>query len=53
MMNKVPEILIRIIADLAMETLLQEVKPVMEKHTGVKLSPELALMQEYIKTETS
>ena len=25
-------------ADLAMETLLQEVKPVMEKHTGLKLS---------------
>ena len=26
-------------ADLAMETLLEEVKPVMEKHTGLKLSP--------------
>ena len=25
-------------ADTAMETLLQEVKPVMEKHTGLKLS---------------
>ena len=25
-------------SDLAMETLLQEVKPVMEKHTGLKLS---------------
>ena len=26
-------------SDMAMETLLQEVKPVMEKHTGIKLSP--------------
>jgi len=26
-------------SDIAMETLLQEVKPVMEKHTGIKLSP--------------
>jgi hypothetical protein len=26
-------------ADLAMETLLEKVKPVMEKHTGLKLSP--------------
>jgi len=26
-------------SDLAMETLLQEVKPIMEKHTGIKLSP--------------
>ena len=26
-------------ADLVMETLLQKVKPVMEKHTGIKLSP--------------
>ena len=26
-------------SDIAMETLLQQVKPVMEKHTGIKLSP--------------
>jgi len=26
-------------SDLAMETLLQEVKPIMEKHTSIKLSP--------------
>ena len=26
-------------SDIAMETLLMEVKPVMEKHTGIKLSP--------------
>jgi hypothetical protein len=37
-------------SDIAMETLLQEVKPVMEKHTGLKLS-RLILMQEFIKKE--
>ena len=26
-------------SDIAMETLLEEVKPVMEKHTGIELSP--------------
>ena len=37
MMNKF-QILIHTMVIIAMETLLQEVKPVMEKHTGLKLS---------------
>ena len=37
-------------SDIAMETLLQEVKPVMEKHTKLKLMKHI-LMLEYIKRE--
>ena len=36
-------------ADIAMETLLQEVKPVMEKHTSLKLSPTYAYARIYKK----
>ena len=36
-------------ADLAMETLLEEVKPVMEKHTGLKLSPTYTYARIYKK----
>ena len=36
-------------ADLAMETLLQEVKPVMEKHTGLKLSETYSYARLYKK----
>ena len=36
-------------ADLAMETLLEEVKPVMEKHTGLKLSPTYSYARIYKK----
>ena len=36
-------------ADLVMETLLQEVRPVMEKHTGLKLSPTYAYARIYKK----
>ena len=32
-----------------METLLQEVKPVMEKHTGIKLSPTYSYARIYKK----
>ena len=36
-------------SDLAMETLLQEVKPIMEKHTGIKLSPTYSYARIYKK----
>tara|TARA_R110000822_G_scaffold150101_1_gene289204 strand:- start:70 stop:705 length:636 start_codon:yes stop_codon:yes gene_type:complete len=36
-------------SDVAMETLLQEVKPVMEKHTGLKLSPTYSYARIYKK----
>ena len=36
-------------ADLAMETLLQQVKPVMEKHTGLKLSETYSYARIYKK----
>ena len=36
-------------ADIAMETLLQEVKPVMEKHTGLKLSETYSYARIYKK----
>ena len=36
-------------ADIAMETLLQEVKPIMEKHTGIKLSPTYSYARIYKK----
>jgi alkylated DNA repair dioxygenase AlkB len=36
-------------ADLAMETLLMEVKPIMEKHTGLKLSPTYSYARIYKK----
>ena len=36
-------------ADLAMETLLEKVKPVMEKHTGLKLSPTYSYARIYKK----
>ena len=36
-------------ADMAMETLLQEVKPVMEKHTGLKLSETYSYARIYKK----
>ena len=36
-------------ADLAMETLLQQVKPVMEKHTGIKLSETYSYARIYKK----
>tara|TARA_B100000965_G_scaffold314487_1_gene274543 strand:- start:49 stop:684 length:636 start_codon:yes stop_codon:yes gene_type:complete len=35
--------------DIAMETLLQEVKPVMQKHTGLKLSPTYSYARIYKK----
>ena len=35
--------------DIAMETLLEEVKPVMEKHTGLKLSPTYSYSRIYKK----
>ena len=35
--------------DIAMETLLEEVKPVMEKHTGLKLSPTYSYARIYKK----
>tara|TARA_Y100000741_G_scaffold308125_1_gene251124 strand:- start:64 stop:699 length:636 start_codon:yes stop_codon:yes gene_type:complete len=36
-------------SDIAMETLLQEVKPVMQKHTGLKLSPTYSYARIYKK----
>ena len=36
-------------SDIAMETLLEEVKPVMEKHTGLKLSPTYSYARIYKK----
>ena len=36
-------------SDIAMETLLMEVKPVMEKHTGIKLSPTYSYARIYKK----
>ena len=36
-------------SDIVMETLLQEVKPVMEKHTGIKLSPTYSYARIYKK----
>ena len=36
-------------SDIAMETLLQEVKPIMEKHTGLKLSPTYSYARIYKK----
>ena len=36
-------------SDIAMETLLEEVKPVMEKHTGIKLSPTYSYARIYKK----
>ena len=36
-------------SDIAMETLLQEIKPVMEKHTGIKLSPTYSYARIYKK----
>ena len=36
-------------SDIVMETLLQEVKPVMEKHTGIKLSPNYSYARIYKK----
>ena len=36
-------------ADMAMETLLEKVKPVMEKHTGLKLSPTYSYARIYKK----
>ena len=36
-------------SDIAMETLLQQVKPVMEKHTGIKLSPTYSYARIYKK----
>ena len=35
--------------DIAMETLLEQVKPVMEKHTGLKLSPTYSYARIYKK----
>ena len=39
-------------ADIVMETLLQEVKPVMEKHTGLKLSETYSYARIYKKGDT-
>ena len=39
-------------ADLVMETLLEKVKPVMEKHTGLKLSPTYSYARIYKKGDT-
>ena len=36
-------------SDMVMETLLEEVKPVMEKHTGLKLSPTYSYARIYKK----
>ena len=36
-------------SDIAMETLLQEVKPIMQKHTGLKLSPTYSYARIYKK----
>jgi hypothetical protein len=36
-------------SDIAMETLLEKVKPVMEKHTGIKLSPTYSYARIYKK----
>jgi len=36
-------------SDIAMETLLKQVKPVMEKHTGIKLSPTYSYARIYKK----
>jgi hypothetical protein len=36
-------------SDIAMETLLEQVKPVMEKHTGIKLSPTYSYARIYKK----
>mgnify|MGYP003624872710 CR=1 FL=1 len=36
-------------ADMAMETLLEEVKPTMEKHTGIKLTPTYSYARIYKK----
>jgi len=36
-------------SDIAMETLLEEVKPIMEKHTGIKLSPTYSYARIYKK----